>query len=49
LSDISVITGINGVMQQVTYDDRIYDLSGRRLSQEPEKGIYIRNGMKFMK
>lgn len=49
ISDISVIMGINGVTQQVTYDDRIYNLSGRRLSKIPEKGIYIQNGKIFIK
>lgn len=49
LSDISIIMGINGVTQQMTYDDRIYNLSGRRLSKIPEKGVYIQNGKIFIK
>ena len=27
-------------------DGRIYDLLGRRLNQQPKKGIYIMNGKK---
>jgi hypothetical protein len=48
MSDINVITGINEVEQDRPSDGRIYDLLGRRLSQIPEKGIYIRNGKKFV-
>ena len=49
LSDITVTTGINEVERDVSSDDRIYDLSGRRLSKKPEKGIYIQNGKKYIK
>ena len=28
-------------------DDALYDLSGRRLSQPPTRGLYIRNGKKY--
>ena len=49
LSDITVTTGINEVEWDVSSDDRIYDLSGRRLSKKPEKGIYIQNGKKYIK
>ena len=27
----------------------IYDLQGRKLSQEPESGIYIKDGKKYVK
>ena len=46
MSDITVITGINSVKQDVPADGRIYDLLGRRLNQQPKKGIYIMNGKK---
>lgn len=48
MSDINVITGINEVKQDSPSDGRIYDLLGRRLNRIPEKGIYIRNGKKFV-
>ena len=28
------------------YDDALYDLQGRRLSEKPAKGLYIQNGVK---
>ena len=28
--------------------DALYDLSGRRLEQKPQKGIYIQNGKKVL-
>lgn len=46
MSDITVITGINSVKQDMPADGRIYDLLGRRLNQQPKKGIYIMNGKK---
>ena len=49
MGDITVITGINEVKQNVSSDCRIYDLTGRRLNQKPEKGVYIQNGKKFVK
>ena len=53
MSDIAIVTGISDVMtddERCLVDDGwIYDLQGRRLSQEPEKGIYIRNGKKYIK
>ena len=41
-------TGVEAVRQSVTPAE-IYDLQGRRLSQQPRKGIYIQNGKKYMK
>lgn len=35
------------IFDNVTDDAAIYDLSGRRLSSFPERGIYIRGGKKF--
>lgn len=32
-----------------THDGTIYDLSGNELAQEPETGIYIKNGKKYIK
>ena len=51
MSDVaaSSSTGIYEVQQDAPSDDRIYDLSGRRLSQKPEKGVYIQNGKKYIK
>ena len=46
MSDITVITGINSVKHDMPADSRIYDLLGRRLNQQPKKGIYIMNGKK---
>ena len=48
MSDINVITGINEVKQGNLSDGNIYDLLGRRLSQLPKRGIYIRNGKKIV-
>ena len=47
MNDISV-TGISRVKQDVPADGRIYDLLGRRLNQQPKKGIYIMNGKKVV-
>lgn len=41
-------TGVEAVRQSVTPTE-IYDIQGRRLSQQPRKGIYIQNGKKYMK
>ena len=48
MSDITVVTGINSVKRDVPADGRIYDLLGRRLNQQPKKGIYIMNGKKVV-
>ena len=47
MSDITVTTGINSVKSDVPSDSRIYDLMGRQIST-PTKGIYIRNGKKYI-
>jgi len=47
MSDITVTTGINSVKSDVPSDSRIYDLMGRQISN-PTKGIYIRNGKKYI-
>ena len=41
-------TGVEAVRQSVTPAE-IYDLQGRRLSQQPRKGLFIQNGKKYMK
>jgi len=49
--DIGKAAGIDEVLMDVPVarpaDDVIYDLSGRRV-EHPVKGIYIRNGKKFI-
>ena len=49
ISDIDIYsTGINRViMDPVQTNSYIYDLTGRRLLQRPQKGIYIQNGKKI--
>lgn len=41
-------SAINDITTSSTNDKEIYDLSGRRLSSEPTRGMYIRNGKKVM-
>lgn len=43
----AVITDIHDV--NTVGDDSIYDLYGRRLDEEPDKGIFIKNGKKIVK
>ncbi len=43
----TISTGIDTVNKEAG-EDIIYDLSGRRLSQKPTKGIYIMNGKKVL-
>ena len=43
------VTGISETKATTTAPTRIYDLSGRLLVEEPSKGIYIKNGKKFIK
>ncbi|MBO4641790.1 MAG: hypothetical protein J5661_02885, partial [Bacteroidaceae bacterium] len=47
--------GTTGISDLVRSDERseankgaLYDLSGRRLEQKPQKGIYIQNGKKII-
>ena len=47
LSNITVITGINEIKQNITTDNRIYNLQGQRIDK-PSKGIYIRGGKKYI-
>lgn len=44
----AVSAGISGVAADEAFDGRIYDLSGRIVEQPMAKGIYIRNGRKFV-
>jgi hypothetical protein len=47
--DLSPATGIEGLIVNPTGDsDAIYDLHGRRLDAAPRKGIYVKNGKKFI-
>ncbi len=39
--------GINEVANEKISDDSYYDLQGRRLNEQPAKGLYIRNGKKY--
>jgi hypothetical protein len=47
LSNITVITGINEIKQNITTDNRIYNLQGQRIDK-PSKGIYIKGGKKYV-
>lgn len=40
-----IVAGISDAVQY-DYDNVIYDLQGRRLMQQPRKGVYIRDGRK---
>lgn len=40
-------TGVNTVTTQLN-DDKVYDLQGRLVCQPTTKGIYVKNGKKFM-
>ena len=42
-------TGIDGIENDaLTGDDRLYTLDGRRVVGKPTRGIYVRNGKKFV-
>ena len=41
-------TGIREAKTRPQQDDRIYDLSGRLVTTPLQKGIYIRNGKKYV-
>jgi hypothetical protein len=46
----NVLTGVPSIVSdERRMDSGIYDLLGRRLAIEPENGIYIKNGKKFIK
>lgn len=51
LTDINyhTVTGINETKATTTAPSRIYDLGGRLLVEEPSKGLYIKNGKKFIR
>ena len=44
--DTTAIEGVAPAMTEETGD--VYDLSGRRVVGQPQKGIYVRNGRKFI-
>ena len=41
--------GIKGIEETGNSNDAYYDLSGRRLNNAPQHGVYIKNGKKFVK
>ena len=41
--------GILDVKDNPNGTDQLFDLSGRRLDKEPEKGVFIKNGKKVSK
>jgi len=43
----NLVSGIEGVKTDVDKDKSVYDLQGRRLSAEPERGVYIKDGKKI--
>ena len=43
------VTGINETKATTTAPTHIYDLGGRLLVEEPSKGLYIKNGKKFIR
>lgn len=48
--DVTGIDDIHVVTEKVTsVRDGIFDLQGRRLNSEPTKGMYIKNGVKYVK
>jgi len=48
ISDISTTTGITAVRSNLPSVGRLYDLSGRQVSHQPHKGIYIKDGKKVL-
>ena len=46
-ADISV--SVNRISSDTNHDNMIIDLTGRRLNSIPEKGMYIKNGKKWMR
>ena len=48
--DVTGIDDIHVVTEKATSArDGIFDLQGRRLNSEPTKGMYIKNGVKYVK
>ena len=45
----SYYTGINNIRTNSKTSSQIFDLSGRRLNSVPEKGMYIKNGRKWLR
>ena len=43
-----IATSVNKICTDCRVSD-LYDLQGRRLAREPEKGLYIKNGRKYLK
>ena len=48
--DVTGIDDIHVVTEKATsVREGIFDLQGRRLNSEPTNGIYIKNGVKYVK
>jgi len=43
------VTGIGEIQAAQNTIARIYDLNSRQLAQEPQHGIYIKNGKKIVR
>lgn len=48
VSPSGVMTGIETIAPVQVVDNRVYDLSGRRLNGKPARGLYIQGGKKFV-
>lgn len=49
LSETAYVNGVENVKADVkTGNDKVYDLSGRQVNNPTQKGIYIKNGKKFI-
>ena len=42
------LLGVDDVERSTMNDERFYDLQGRILQGQPQRGIYIRNGQKHV-
>ena len=47
--DATAIDALHVVTDNAPTSSGIYDLQGRRLTQEPQHGVYIKNGRKYVK
>ena len=45
---LSKTTAISNVVDSIAKSNKIYTLSGRVLAEEPNKGVFIRNGQKIV-
>ena len=49
LFNFGEVDGIRTVNMSELGDEMIYDLQGRKLNNSPQKGVYIKNGHKYVK